>query len=159
MKERSGAIRVPSQTPQVRLRDLIELSPNDAADRRHENHSASLRRLFAHVTRPENLTGEGVCYQVNAGVRAVYDEVSRQLVSLSVDGRPVEDDRTYTLGLPEYHLRNSAQYLSVSNEELLAGAHRVICTSSRQVIEEYLRDHQNANRKVEGRLVYADGRA
>ncbi len=155
----SGAIRVPSLGPLVRLRDLMELCPYDDAVSRHEIRGASLRRLFAHVMRPENRNGEGECYQVNAGVRAVYDEVSRQLVSLSVDGRPVEDDRTYTLGLPEYHLRNSAQYLSVSNEELLAGAHRVICTSSRQVIEEYLRDHQNANRKVEGRLVYADGRA
>ena len=77
---------MPSLGPLVRLRDLMELYPYDDAVSRHEIRGASLRRLFAHVMRPENRNGEGECYQVNAGVRAVYDEVSRQLVSLSVDG-------------------------------------------------------------------------
>ena len=155
----SGSIRVPSLGPLVRLRDLLEACPYDDPVSRYQVSGAALRRLFAHVMRPENRNGEGECYQVNAGVRAVYDDVAQQLVSLSVDGQLVEDGRTYTLGLQEYHFRNSAQYLDVSNEELLAGAHRVVCTSGRQVLEEYLRNHQNASRKVEGRLVYTGGAA
>ena len=42
--------------------------------------------------RPENRDGEGECYQVNAAVRAVYSNATHGLVSLEVNGMPVDDD-------------------------------------------------------------------
>ncbi|NLD44858.1 MAG: bifunctional metallophosphatase/5'-nucleotidase [Chloroflexi bacterium] len=150
----SGSIRVESVGPLVTLKDLLAMFPYDDSITRHEVSGAALKRAFAHFMRAENRTGEGECYQVNAGVQAVYSEGERCLVSLMVGGQPVEDGATYTLALQDYQYRNAARYLSIAHEELLAGAHKVVTTSGQQVLEEYLRNHQNAVRHVEGRLVY-----
>jgi hypothetical protein len=54
-----------------------------------------------------------------------------------------------------YHMNNSAAYLNLTNAELVENEnHKVISTSAREVLEEYLRDNQNLSRDVEGRLVY-----
>lgn len=93
-------------------------------------------------------------------MKAVYDEAGKRLQSLAVSDRPVADERTYTLALPDYHLRSSASFLNITREELSAlGQPRVVTTSVREVLEEYLRNNQNLNRKVEGRLVYLNGKA
>ena len=107
--------------------------------------------------RPENRDGEGECYQVNGAVRARYSNATRSLVSLEVNGAPVADDSTYTLILQGYHAKNAKPYLDLTNEELTAAApSRVVATSAQTVLKEWLIAHQNVDRKIEGRLVYAD---
>ena len=69
--------------------------------------------------RRENRNGEGECYQVNAGTRAVYRESEARLVSLDIAGEPVQDERIYTMGLQGYHVNNCQAYLN-SHEELSA---------------------------------------
>ena len=105
--------------------------------------------------RKENRNSEGECYQVNSAVKAEYDDSKGKLISLTIDGTPVEDIGHYTICLQGYHFSNSATYLNVTNEKLLeAGQHKVITTSAQEVLEEYLRDNQNISRSIEGRLVY-----
>jgi hypothetical protein len=105
--------------------------------------------------RPENRNNEGECYQVNGRIRAVYNNAAHDLVSLGFSGSPVVDDHTYTIGLIGYHILNSAAFLNITNDELLAnGPSKVIATSVPDVLEEYLKSHQNIGRKVEGRLTY-----
>jgi hypothetical protein len=54
-----------------------------------------------------------------------------------------------------YHSWNSLKNLNLSNDELLeSGKTKVVSTSAREVLEEYLRNHQNISRVVEGRLTY-----
>jgi len=150
----SGSIRMTQVGPLVTLKDLLAMYPYDESITRHEVSGAALKRAFAHFMRVENRNGEGECYQVSDAVRAVYSDGEGRLLSLTVHGQPVDDDATYTIALQDYQYRNSARYLDISNEELLAGAHKVVATSGQQVLEEYLRNHQNASRRVEGRLVY-----
>ena len=105
--------------------------------------------------RPENRTGEGECYQVNRGVRAVYNQAERRLESLTIRGIPVSDDGQYTVLLQGYHYNNSGPNIGLTTEELTALASpKVISTSARDVVEEYLRGHQNLQSQVEGRLIY-----
>ena len=50
---------------------------------------------------------------------------------------------------------NSTPYLKVSQEELQEiSIPKVVSTSGREILEEYLRNNQNLSSKVEGRLVY-----
>ena len=63
--------------------------------------------------RPENRDGEGECYQVNGAVRAVYSNAERRLVSLEVNGAPVDDAATYSLILQGYHAKNAKPYLDL----------------------------------------------
>ena len=105
--------------------------------------------------RTENRNSEGECYQVNNRVQAIYDDSNHDLVSLKIDGTPVSNEASYTICLQGFHVGNSDAYLNISNEELLeSGRSRVVSTSAQEVLEEYLRNHQNITRKVEGRLVY-----
>ena len=155
MLQGSGAIRFKQLGPLVTLSDLMACFPFDESLTRFTVTGAQLKRIFAHIMRPENRTGEGECYQVNRGVRAVYNEAARRLESLEVGGAPVEEDRKYTLCLSTYHEKGALEFLSVSAEEMRAtGPSKVVSTSLRDVLEEYLRNHQNIDAHVEGRLVY-----
>lgn len=151
----SGSIRLKEMGPVVTLRDMMQVYPYEDTFTRFTITGEQLRRIFAHIMRPENRTGEGECYQVNRGVRAVYDSAARRLDSLEINGRPVDDAERYTIGLGDYHIKNSEANLDISMGALtaLAGS-KVTATSAHSVIEEYLRGHQNLTRQIEGRLVY-----
>jgi 5'-nucleotidase/UDP-sugar diphosphatase len=151
----SGSVRSKEMGPLVTLNDLVSCFPYDDSLTRYGITGAKLARIFDHIMRPENRDGEGECYQVNGRISATYNDSERRLESLVVDGEPVSDSQLYTICLQGYHFNNSASYLSVSNEELLeSGNSKVIATSAKQVLEEYLRNNQNISRRVEGRLVY-----
>ena len=105
--------------------------------------------------RIENRDGEGECYQVNTKVKAIYSDKEKKLISLVVGNLPVINTDFYTICLQNYHLGNSKNYLNLSREELdESGKSKVVTTSAQQVLEEYLRNHPNSSREIEGRLVY-----
>jgi 5'-nucleotidase len=155
MLQGSGAIRFKALGPLVTLGELVACFPFDESLTRFTVTGAQLRRVFSHIMRPENRDGEGECYQVNQRVQAVYSDADRRLESLGVRGEPVQDDRKYTVCVSSYHEKNAAAFLGVSADEMRAmGPNKVVSTSLRDVLEEYLRNHQNLNAQVEGRLVY-----
>jgi len=150
----SGSIRSKELGPVVTLRDYRACFPFEDYMSRFTVTGKTLKTMFARFMRPENRNSEGESYQVNGRIRAVYRDSTRTLESLTFDGQPVGDDKAYTIGLIGYHILNSQAYLGVSREELLAaGRSRVIATNVTDVLEEYLKGHQNVGAKVEGRLV------
>ena len=151
----SGSIRSKELGPVVTLKDYRACYPYEDSLNRFTVTGANLKRMFAEFMRAENRNGEGECYQVNRRIRAVYNENARELSSLTFDGKPVEDDSLYTIGLSGYAVLNS-KYLGLTGEDLLAaGPSKVVATKIADVMEEYLKSHQNIGSKVEGRLVYA----
>lgn len=66
----------------------------------------------------------------------------------------MEDDRPYRVALQSDHYSNCQPYLNISPKELAQTGLKVVSTSAAQVLEEYLRTHQNLLAQVEGRLVY-----
>ncbi|GAB4506188.1 MAG: bifunctional UDP-sugar hydrolase/5'-nucleotidase [Anaerolineales bacterium] len=151
----SGSIRLKELGPVLTLGNFISCFPFDDTLTRFTLTGGQLKRIFAHVMRPENRDGEGECYQVNRGVRAVYNEATRELESLHVRGKPVDGEALYTLVLQGYHVNNSSVYLNITYDELSAhGKPKVVSTSVQDVLQEYFRNNQNLNAKVEGRLVY-----
>jgi 5'-nucleotidase/UDP-sugar diphosphatase len=151
----SGSIRVKELGPLITLRDLRTCFPYDETLTRYNINGAQLKRIFAHIMRVENRNGEGECYQLNQGVAAVYNENQKSLLSLKVKDQLVEDNRLYSVCVPGFHYNNAERYLGVTQQEFLAsGKTKVVATSAQQVLEEYLRNHQNLKKSVEGRLVY-----
>lgn len=151
----SGSIRSKSLGPTVTLGDLYATFPYDDVLYKCTLTGAQLKKIFAHIMRPENRTGEGECFQVNRGIHAIYNEKERALESLFIRGKPVADEERYTLLLQGYHYNDSGPNLGLPAEELTALAlPKVVTTSSRDVLEEYMRSHQNLKSQVEGRLVY-----
>jgi 5'-nucleotidase/UDP-sugar diphosphatase len=153
----SGSVRKEKMGPLVSLRDLLEVFPYDDPIIRFEITGRQLKQIFLHIMRPENRNEEGECFQVNKEVAAVYDNETKTLSSLTVKGKAVTDDDPYSLCIQEYHFKNSKANLSLTQEELLArGMNKVVTTSAKQVIEEYLRNNQNTSSRLSGRLIYMD---
>jgi 5'-nucleotidase len=151
----SGSIRLPALGPVVTLNDFMACFPFDDALTRYTITGATLWRMFNHWMRAENRNQEGECYQVNAGVHALYNENARRLENLRVGDQPVQDESLYTVGLQGFHAKNSQAFLNVSMEELRqAGRSRVVATCVQDLALEYLREHQNFREQVEGRLQY-----
>ena len=101
------------------------------------------------------MLSKGECFQVNSGVKAVFNESSSELESLSIKGKSVDEKSIYSICLQGYHFDNSQANLNISHDEMLAlGKSKVVSTSAHDVLLEYLRDNQNTTRKIEGRLVY-----
>jgi len=151
----SGSIRKPQLGPLVTLGDLMSVFPYDDALHNFLITGDQLKRIFQYVMRPENRDGEGECYQINRGVQATYLEDSKELASLAINGEPVVDDRQYSVCLQGFHFKSSEANLGLTNEALTAIAPpRVVTTSARDVLQEYLGTHQNLNSRLEGRLVF-----
>jgi 5'-nucleotidase len=151
----SGSIRTKELGPVVTLKAFREAFPYQDYLKRFTVTGAQLSRIFNHIMRPENRNGEGECYQVNGRIKAAYNEGNHCLESLNYNGSPVGDNDRISLGLIGYHIANCEAYLNVSLDELQAtGSGKVISTSVPDVVEEYLKNHQNIGRKVEGRLTY-----
>ena len=151
----SGSIRVKEIGPLVTLRDFRSCFPYDDTLTRYTIDEEKLRKIFGHVMRTENRTGEGECYQVNGKVKAVYSDAEHKLASLRINGEEVSTEELYTVCLQGFHFNNSSSYLNLRQEEFLeSGKQKVISTSAQDVLEEYLRSHQNNKREIEERLVY-----
>lgn len=151
----SGSIRCKELGPVVTLRDLLSCFPYDDTLTRFKVSGSILKVIFSHIMRQENRNSEGECYQVNKLVRAVYNDDSKKLVSLSINGEDVNNESSFTICIQGYHVSNCSSYLNVTQEELReSGKSKVVSTSAKEVLEEYLRNHQNIKSGIEGRLVY-----
>ena len=151
----SGSIRSKQLGPLVTLKDLYACFPYDDTLTRYTIDGERLKKIFSHILRTENRNSEGECYQVNSKVKAVYSDKKHGLVSLKIGGEDISDTDSYSVCLQGYHFNNSKSYLDISQDDLLeSGKRRVVSTSAKEVLEEYLRNHQNINRSIEGRLSF-----
>lgn len=151
----SGSIRVKKMGPVVTLQDVLACFPWDDSIHRFSIPGTDLRKIFEHIMRIENRDGEGENYQINQGVKAIYSDKEKKLISLQVRGEEVMADKFYTVAMQGFHFKHSKEYLNITNDELLANNQdKVLTTSAQQVLDEYLRNHQNLDAKIEDRLVY-----
>ena len=115
----SGSIRDTKLGPLVTLGGLRRIYAYDGPLSKFTISGAQLTRIFAHIMRPENrIPGESQCQQVNRGVKVVYNDAEKRLESLTLDGKPLQDDARYTICLQEFHATNSAANIGLSAEEL-----------------------------------------
>jgi 5'-nucleotidase/UDP-sugar diphosphatase len=153
----AGSVRAKVMGPAVTLMDFMGCIPYDDTLHRFMLTGAGLKRAFNHWMRLENRDGEGECFQVNSTVRARYSESARCLVSLYVNGAPVDDRAAYSLVVQGYHAKNIGPHLDLLPEGPdIEGPIHVAATSVQTVLREWLAVNQNVDRKIEGRIVYQD---
>jgi 5'-nucleotidase/UDP-sugar diphosphatase len=71
-----------------------------------------------------------------------------------VNGNEVLDDEMFKICIQPYHAKNSKAFLDITGEELCSIKPKVVTTSAREVLEEWLRNNQNCGREIEGRMRY-----
>ena len=151
----SGSFRVKELGPVVTKGDFDECFPFD--DRAHLLYwtGAQLRHALLRMLRDEALAGEHTeFYQISHGLEFEYDQSTHSMLKLNFEGKPVEDDQLFTVGLQDFHYRNLKDSFDLDYEEVeKEHPQREIATSCVQVLEEALQRGQHQNAKVEGRMI------
>lgn len=151
----SGSIRATHMGPIVLLSDLTECLPYDNSAVAVWVTGAQLKRMILFMLRDEVWEGyHGEFFQFSEGMRIVYDKAGHRFKEFSFNGEQVEDDTIYKIGLQYYFYLNIQDFFSVSREEIEKNRKpRMIATSDRDVLDEYLSCHQNLDHHINGRLV------
>ena len=151
----SGSIRLKEMGPIITLGDLIAVFPFSDSLTKFKIKGKNLRKIFSNFMSNENRVKDGEYYQVNRRVKAIYNETKNALESLTINNKDVQDEGEYTISLQGYHVDNCFKNLNITYEELTQLEQpKLITTSARDVVEEYLRNHQNISSNIEGRLTY-----
>jgi 5'-nucleotidase len=150
----SGSIRVAEFGPIVLFSDLIECLPYDDSAIAVWVTGEQLKKMILYMLRDEVWEGAHCeFFQFSEGVRVVYDKQSHCLKEFAFRGEPIEDGKTYKIGLQYYFYLNIKDFFSVSHEELERnGKPRKIATSCREILDEYLSCHQGLDHQISGRL-------
>ena len=151
----SGAIRSYALGPVVHYADLVECLPYDDAVYMLKVTGTQLERMIRHILRDEAFQGEHTeFYQFSHGMRIVWSRSGQVFRELTLDGEVLHADRLYSVAMQKYHYNNLKPFLNITLEEAEQnGKIRVLSTSARDVVEEYLTVNQHLSREVEGRLV------
>lgn len=151
----SGAIRSDKLGPLVTLGAFKSIFPFNQPAHKLVVTGAVLKHIFKYTLSPEERQKQRTILQISKGVKVVYNDVKRDLERLTINGQPVQDDKQYSILLLDYYYQNSESMLGLKPEELTAlGGAKVATTAMADVVEEYLRNHQNLNSQVEGRVVF-----
>lgn len=151
----SGAIRNYELGPVVHYQDLVECIPYDEALYMLHVNGAQLTRMIRHILREEAFEGEHTeFYQFSHGMKIVWCRSRQRFETLTLDGKPLDENQLYKIALSKYHYMNTQSFLDISLEEAKENAHpRVLATSCRDIIEEYMMVNPHLSSEVEGRLI------
>ena len=151
----SGSIRIEELGPIVLLSNLVEAFPYDDPVYMLKISGAQLKNMILYMLRDGVWAGEHCeFYQFSEGLHVVYDRSTHSFEAFDFNGEPIEDDHLYSVGLQMFHYKNVDLAFNVSLDELEKEQKgRVISTSCREVIDEYLSTNQHLDRKVGNRLI------
>lgn len=154
----SGAIRNESIGPVITYADLTECLPYDDAVYMLPVTGAQLKRMLTHVLRDEAFEGDHTeFYQFSQGMKIVWSRKEHCFRELSLNGEPINDAKIYRIAMQTFHYMNLKDFLDITLDEVKEnGSVKVLATSFRSVIEEYLSVTPNLSREVEGRLIVED---
>ncbi|MBQ2111239.1 MAG: bifunctional metallophosphatase/5'-nucleotidase [Clostridia bacterium] len=152
----SGSIRSKEMGPIVLYQDMMEAFPYDDEAYLVMVQGKQLRHMVAHVLRDEAFAdgAHTEFYQFSNGTRIIYARERHEFLQFNICGKPLEDDRLYSVGLQAYHFHNMEDSFGLTIEELSRNRKpRVIATSCCEILDEYLSSHQHLDCKVGDRLI------
>ena len=151
----SGSIRSTAMGPVVMLSDLLECFPYDDPVHMIRVSGEQLKRMILYMLRDEVWEGAHTeFYQFSSGMRVVYSRKEHRFLEFRFNGEEVPDDKMFRVGLQHYHFMNFKDSFGMPTEEFFKnGRPRILSTSSRDVLEEYLGANQNLDRHAGDRLI------
>ena len=150
----SGSIRVAEMGPIIQFSDLTECLPYDDSAIALRISGAQLKKMILYMLRDEVWNGSHCeFFQFSEGMRVVYDKANHTFKEFSLCGEPIADEKIYKVGLQHYFYLNTENFFSISHEEIAQnGKPRMVATSCREVLDEYLSSHRNLDHQISGRL-------
>lgn len=151
----SGSIRKEKLGPIVTLQDLMEIFPYDDSIHMVTVTGKMLKSMIKYMLRDESLEGEHTeFYQFSHGFKVEYDYKNKEINKFEFENKEIKDKDIFRIGLQNYHFLNAEIGFNVTQEELEKETkQRVVATSCRDVIEEYLQNHQHLTVEKLDRLI------
>lgn len=149
----SGSVRC-DLGPLVTYKDFVECFPFDDSLHMVTVTGDQLKRMLAFMLRDEVWQGaHNEFYQLSKGMKVVYDKAKGEILEFSYEGKPISPEQIFRIGLQEFHFLNFTEFFNVPFEEVEKNKKTVkLSTSVRDIIEEYLTEHQHLDREIDGRL-------
>ncbi len=150
----SGNIRTKAAGPLITYKDLTEMYPYDNKLFMLTVTGNQLKRMVKHMLRDGVWQGEHCeFYQLSSKLKVTYDISNSQITEFMFDGKAIEDNMLFRLGMEDYHMDNFQRFFNIPFEEIKAVKKPVmVATSVRDILEEYLMAHQHLDREIDGRL-------
>lgn len=154
----SGEVRSYELGPVVHYHSLVECLPYDEAVYMLKVTGAQLEHMLRFILREEAFLGEHTeFYQFSHGMQIIWSRKEQVFRKLSLNDQPIEEHQLYSIALSKYHFMNISDFMDISLEETKKNAlPRVLATSSRDIVEEYMMVTPHLCREVEGRLIVVD---
>ena len=81
-------------------------------------------------------------YQLSGGTRIVYDRPSRTIVSFTINGEEVRDDKLYSVIVEKFHYLNLDSFFDLKKEDIERNGTPIkVASSTPNVLEEYFASH------------------
>ena len=147
----SGSIRKPNLGPIVTLQDLMEIFPYDDSIHMVVTTGKQLKQMIKYMLREEAFTGDHTeFYQFSDGLQVEYSRKTKEFTKFRYEGKEVKDDDLLKVGLQKYHYLNIEEAFNITVKELEENAKtRIVATSCRDVLEEYMSSNQHLDSDVE----------
>ncbi len=151
----SGSIRKEVLGPIVTLQDLMEIFPYDDSIHLVQVSGKQLKEMLLYMLREEAFEGDHTeFYQLSYGLYVEYSRKTKEMLSFTYEGKPIKEDTLYKIGLQKYHFINLQEGFNKDIKELEKnGQTRIIATSCRDVLEEYMASHQHLDVRKLNRLI------
>ena len=146
----SGSIRKEKLGPVVTLQDLMEIFPYDDPIYLVKVTGKQLKDMLLYMLRDEAFEGDHTeFYQLSDGLKVVYKKHNHK-INVTFEDKEIDEDDIFKLGLQKYHYTNIKDCLNITIDELdKNGKSKVIATSCRDIVEEYLSNNQHLDSIVE----------
>ena len=151
----SGSIRKEALGPIVTLQDLMEIFPYDDSIHMITVTGKQLKSMILYMLREEAFEGDHTeFYQFSEGMEVEYSRKSKKFVKFNFENKEVKDTDIFKVGLQKYHFVNIKDGFNIDLEEVEKNAKsRVIATSCRDVLEEYMSNNQHLDVNELNRLI------
>ena len=151
----SGSIRKEQLGPIITLQDLMEIFPYDDSIHMLTVTGKQLKEMLLYMLREEAFEGEHTeFYQLSKDLYVEYSRKTKKMDKFTYRGKEIKEDDSFTIGLQNYHFMNIEGGFNITLKELEKnGKSRIIATSCRDVIEEYLSTHQHLDAQDNTRLI------
>jgi len=136
----SGSLRNPTMGPLVDFKELTEMFPFHDEIRKVTVTGLQLKGMIEYLFRPEALESDhSEFYQFSEDMRVVVSLREQEVLEITYEGKPLDENRFYKVGLQGYHFRNMKDIFGITEEEVKKNAGcKVMATNSMDVLDEIL---------------------
>lgn len=134
----SGSLRQPEMGPIVLYQDLNQMFPFHDEIFRITVTGRQLKQMIKHIFRPEVFGKErGEFYQFSKGIRVVVSIIEETVTEIEFDGKPIDNDCLFRIGLQGYHFSNLESFFGLTEEEISQNEEwKILSTNAMDIIDE-----------------------